>query len=646
MVSEYDAVYRRSLADPEGFWGEAAERLYWYRKWDRVLETAAAPFPRWFPGGETNLCYNAVDRHVLGGGSERTAGSGSERTAGSGSERAAIIWETSASGQSRTISYGELLKDVNRFAAALLSLGVRRGDRVAIYLPMMPEAVVAMLACGRIGAVHVAVFTGFGVDALAERIAGCGARVLVTTDASLRRTSAIPLKQTADRALEKAPVETVVVIDRGLAEIEMRPGRDRYWADLVRGHDGEQVTPVAMASGDPSYILYTAAATPGARGVVRDIGGHMVALDNSMRQLFDVRPGDVFWAASDVGWVVGHSYIVYGPLLAGITTLIFEGTPDYPDHGVWWRIIEQHRVSVMFSAPTAVRMLRRFADQARKYDLSSLRSLFLAGEILDAPTWHWASDTLGGRPVIDNYWLTESGWPMVTNPIGIEPLPFKPGSATRPAPGYDLTIVDGRGQPVPTGTRGHLVCRAPLPPGNLITLWNGDEQYLDDYWRRFPGERLFATGDYAVADEDGYLTLLGRSDGVLNVAAHRTSIAEIEAAIATHPAVAEVCVIGVADAIKGQEPVAFVVTTPENEPSGHLRVEIKGAVRYSLGAFAAPRTIRFVPKLPKTKRGGYMRNVLCAVQERRDPASLDIQEDGATAAEVLAAFVEMRRLLD
>ena len=628
-MPSYDDVYRRSLADPEGFWGEAAERLHWYRKWDRVLEVAAAPFPRWFPGGETNLCHNAVDRHCLGEGADRPA----------------IIWETSAPGQSRTISYGQLLDEVNRFAAVLLGLGVKRRDRVAIYLPMMPEAAVAMLACSRIGAVHVVAFTGFGVDALAERIVGCGARVLVTTDASRRRTAAIPVKRIADLALEKAPVDTVIVIDRGLAEIEMRPGRDLFWADLLRDHQGERVAPVALASADTSYILYTAATTSGARGVVRDTGGHMVGLDNSMRQLFDVRSGDVFWAASDVGWVVGHSYLVYGPLLAGCTTLMFEGTPDYPDHGVWWRIIEQHRVSVMLSAPTAIRMLRRFSsDRARRYDLSSLRSLFLVGEILDAPTWQWASDTLAGLPVIDNYWLTESGWPLVTNPMGIEPLPVKPGSATKPTPGYDLAVVDGHGEPVPAGTRGHLVCRGPLPPGNLVTLWNGEEQYLDDYWRRFPGERLFDTGDYAVADEDGYLTLLGRSDGVINVAAHRMSIAEIEQAIAAHPAVAEVCVVALTDAIKGQEPVAFVVATPESGPPGHLKVEIKNTVRHSLGAFAAPRTILFVPKLPKTKRGDYMRNVLRAVRERRDSA-VDIEESGAEPAEVVAAFAEMLQLL-
>ncbi len=630
-MSRYESAFRRSLADHDGFWGEAAERLHWYRKWDRVLDAGAAPFPHWFPGGETNLCYNAVDRHVLSGGAER----------------AAIVWETSAPGQSCTISYSQLLDEVNRFAAVLLGLGVGRGDRVAIYLPMMPEAAVAMLACCRIGAVHVVIFTGFGVDALAERIADCGARLLVTTDASLRRTRAVPLKRTVDLALEEAPVETVVVIDRGLAEIEMRSGRDLYWFDLVSRYANERVAPVALSSAEPSYILHTAATTPGVRGVVRDTGGHMVALDNSMPRLFDVRPGDVFWAASDVGWVVGHSYIVYGPLLAGLTTLMFEGTPDYPDHGIWWRIIERHRVSVMLAAPTAIRMLRRFSsDHTRRYDLGSLRSLFLAGEILDVATWQWASDTLGGRPVIDNYWLTESGWPLVTNPIGIESLPVRPGSATKPAPGYDLVVADHLGEPVPAGTRGHLVCRAPLPPGNLVTLWNGDEQYLDDYWRRFPGKCLFDTGDYAVADEDGYLTLLGRSDSVLNVAAHRMSIAEIEQCIAAHPAVVEVCLVGVADAIKGEEPVAFVVATSDSPPLGHLRVEIKNTVRHSLGAFATPRTILFLPKLPKTKVGGYMRNVLRAVRERRDPVSLDIEEAGATPAEVADAFDEMRRLLD
>ena len=629
-MSAYDDIYNRSIADPEGFWEEVANRLHWYRKWDRVLEVPSAPFPKWFPGGQTNLCYNALDRHCLAGGSDQSA----------------IIWETSAPGQSHTISYGQLLKDVNTFAAVLLGLGVKRGDRVAIYLPMMPRAAVAMLACARIGAVHVVVFSGFGADALAERIAGSGARLLITTDASLRRTVAVPLKEIADRALEKAPMDAVVVIDRGLSEITMRDGRDHYWDDLVQKHEGEEVAPAALDSGDVSYIIYTAAATAGARGVVRDTGGQMVALENSMRQIFDVHPGDVFWAASDVGWVVGHSYVVYGPLIAGATALMFEGTPDYPDHGIWWRIIEKHRVSAMFLAPTAVRMLRRFsAKHVEKHDLSSLRSWFLAGEILDIPTWEWAVETLGGRPVIDNYWVTESGWPMVTNPVGIELLPFKPGSPTKPVPGYDFAVVDAGGEPVAAGTRGHLVCRGPLPPGNIVTLWDNDEQYLDDYWRHFPDERLFDTGDYAVTDEDGYLTLLGRSDGVLNVAAHRMSAVEIENAIAVHPEVSEVCVVGVADAIKGQEPVAFVVVTEESEASGSLRVEIKNSVRNSLGAFAAPRAILFVPRLPRSKDGGYMRNVLQAVREGRDPASFDVEEPGVEPAEVAAAFAEMMQYL-
>ena len=625
----YDDVYRHSLADPGGFWGSVAEELHWYQKWDRVLDDSNPPFFRWFVGGKTNLCYNAVDRHVLEGRAEK----------------AALIWESTAQGKSETITYGELYRSVNRFAGVLSNLGVGRGDRVAIYLPMVPEAVVAMLACVRIGAIHVVVFTGFGVDALADRIENAEPKVLITADAGLRRNRAVLLKDTVDKALKKASVPRVIVLNRRLVDIEMAGGRDFYWDDLVNEQGEEYVEPVPLESNEPSYILYTANDTAKPHGVVRDTGGHMVALYNSMRQIYDIRDDDVFWAASDVGWVVGHSYMVYAPLLCGVTSLMYEGTPDYPDHGVMWRVIEKHRVNVMLSAPTTMRMLHRFGiEHARKCDTSSLRYLFLVGEILDVPAWQWCLEALDGRPVIDHYWITESGWPMVGNLPGIELLPMKPGSVTRPVVGFNLAVVDDEGRPVPAGIVGNLVARPPLPPGNMVTVWGDDERYRQDYWQQISG--VFFAGDYAIADKGGYLTLLGRTDGVFNVAAHRLSMREIEAVIESHPAVAEACVVGVADAIKGEEPLALIVLRPEQKPSGHIKIEIKGLIRESIGAVAITRSIHFVPKLPKTGDGRYMKKVLRAVCEKQDLSALSITEDGASAEEVQRAIRETREMLE
>jgi len=625
----YDDVYRHSLADPEDFWGRVAGELHWYQKWDRVLDDSNPPFFRWFVDGRTNLCYNAIDRHVLEGRAEK----------------AALIWESTAQGKSETITYGELYRRVNRLASVLLSLGVGKGDRVAIYLPMIPEAVVAILACVRIGAIHVVVFTGFGVDALADRIADAKPEVLITADAGLRRNQAVLHKDTVDKALKTSPVRRVIVLNRGLVDIEMVEGRDFYWDDLVDGQEEGYVKPVPLESNEPSYILYTANATAKPHGVVRDTGGHMVALYNSMKQIYDVRDDDVYWAASDVGWVVGHSYTVYAPLLRGVTSLMYEGTPDYPDHGVMWRVIEKHRVNVMLGAPTTMRMLHRFGiEHVRKCDTSSLRYLFLVGEILDVPTWQWCLEALDSRPVIDHYWLTESGWPMVGNLPGIELLPMKPGSATRPVVGFDLAVVGDEGKPVPANTVGNLVVRPPLPPGNIVTIWGDDERYRQDYWQQIPG--VFITGDYAVADNDDYLTLLGRTDEVLNVAAHRLSMREIEVAIESHPAVAEVCVIGVADVIKGEEPLALIVLEPEWKPSGRIKIEIKSLVRESIGAVAIPRDIRFVPMLPRTRSGRYMKKVLKAVCEKQDLSALSITENGASAEEVQEAIRKTQTILE
>ncbi|UCB43497.1 MAG: acetate--CoA ligase [Dehalococcoidales bacterium] len=627
--TRYDDVYRHSVVDPEDFWGRIARELHWYQKWDKVLDDSDTPFCRWFVGGRTNLCYNAVDRHALGGRAEKTA----------------LVWESTAQGKSETITYGELYRRVNHFASVLKNLGVEKGDRVAIYLPMIPETAVAMLACTRIGAIHMVVFTGYGTDALAKRLANSRPKVLITADAGLRRNRAVLLKDTVDKALEKVPVERVIVLNRGLAEVNMMESRDFFWDSLVGDKGDEFVEPVPMESNEPSYILYTAGTTGETYGVVRDTGGYMVAMYNSMRQIYDVGADDVFWAASDFGWVVGHSYTVYAPLLFGVTSVIYEGTPDYPDHGVMWSVIEKYHVNSMFAAPTTMRMLHRFGiEHARKCDTSSLRYLFLAGEILDVPTWQWCAEALDGRPVIDNYWLTESGWPVLSNLPGIELIPTKPGSVTKPVVGYKLAIVDDTGEPVLANTTGYLVAEPPLPPGNIVTLWGDDERYRREYWQQIPG--MFATGDYAVADDDGYVRLLGRTDEVLNVAAHRLSMKEIEVVIASHPAIADVCVIGVADVIKGEEPIALIVLKPGRQPSGQLKVEIKNLVRESIGAIAIPRGINFVPMLPRIRDGRYMKKVLRAAYEKQDLSVLSITENGASAEEVQEAFRETQKMLE
>jgi len=583
MGNSYDQVYRHSIEDPQGFWGKIAENLHWYQKWDRVLDDSNPPFYGWFVGGKTNLCYNAVDRHALGSSKGKTA----------------IIWESAAQGKSRIITYDELYEEVNRFAGVLRNLGVQKGDRVVIYLPMVPEAFIAMLSCLRIGAIHVVVFAGFGVDALTKRIIDAEPKVIITADGSLRRNKEIPLKEIVDKSLERVPVETVIVLDRGIVNVSMKQERDYYWTDLVKEKGERYVEPVQMESTDPSYILYTSGNTGKPEGVVRDTGGYMVALYNSMKQIYGAGEGDVYWATSDIGWVVGHSYMVYAPLLLGITSVMFEGTPDYPDRGVLWGVVEKYGVSIMFSTPTTMRMLRRFGvERVKKCDTSTLRYLFLAGEVLDVATWQWASDALDNRPVIDHYWTTESGWPMVANMPGIELLPIKPGAPTKPVVGYHFIVVDEKGKPVPPNTKGYLVARPPLPPGNLLTLWGDDEGYERQYWQQFPGEILFATGDYAVEDEDGYLTMLGRADGVLNVAGHRLGAREIEEVILSHPAVAEVSVKGAPDAIKGEEPICRAVLEQGFDPSARLRVEIQQLVRERIGRIATPKSIRFVHTLP------------------------------------------------
>ncbi len=628
-MASYEEMHRMSVEQPEQFWGTEAENLHWYRKWDRVLDTSNAPFFRWFVGGVTNLCYNAVDRHVLSGNKYKPA----------------IIWESPETGQSKIINFGQLHKNVNRFAGVLKNMGVGKGDRVIIYMPMVPEALTAMLSCARIGAIHSVVFAGFSTTALAERIDDAQPKLLVCAEAGSRRGKPVHLKNIVDRAVQEArfKVEKVIVLNRGIDECEMVEGRDIDWNSADRRYGMNNVDPEPMQSTDPSYILYTSGTTGVPKGVVRDTGGHMVALHTSMKQIYDCSESDVYWATSDIGWVVGHSYIVYAPLLYGIPTVVFEGTPDYPNPGIWWETISKHRVSVVFSAPTAMRILRKFPEKwMKQHDISSLRYLFLAGEPLDEPTWKWASDNLN-LPIIDHYWQTESGWAILANHPGIEMLPIKPGSPTKAAMGYRLEVVDEKGIRLPPGKKGFLVAHPPLPPGTLMTIWGDDERYVESYWSGpgAPVKQLYLTGDFAIEDEDGYFFVLGRADEVINVAGHRLGTREVEEAISGHHAVAEVSAIGVKDEIKGEIIAAFVVLKQDIAPGEQIEKGIKQLVREKIGPVAVPSILRFVRALPKTRSGKVLRRVLKALCEEKSLGDLSTIEDGATVDEIKSAIAEM-----
>ncbi len=624
-MMNYQEVYQRSIDDPSGFWAEQAEYLHWYRYWDRVLDDSQFPFYRWFVGGQTNLCYNAIDRHVFSGGRNR----------------AALIWESPETNQSRTITYQELYNEVNQFAGVLKNLGVRQGDRVLIYMPMVPEAVIGMLACARLGAIHAVVFAGFSVTALAQRIDASEPTIILTADAGMRKGSIVHLKEMLDKALQVSTTESVrdvLVLNRGLARYSLSRWRDLDWRTQLEQRGERFVEPVHLDSTHPSYILYTSGTTGQPKGVVRDTGGHMVALATSMRHIYNMDPlkGDVYWATSDIGWVVGHSYIVYGPLLHGLPTVVYEGTPDYPDPGVWWRVIEKYGVTCLSSAPTALRVVRKFPKHwITDHDISSLRYVFAAGEPLDETTCRWVSETLG-VPLIDHYWQTESGWPMITNSPGIELLPIKPGSPTWPAMGYRLKIVDNDGEPVPSGTKGLLVQEGPLVPGMLMTLWGDDERYVRNYWRYFSNKDLYLTGDYAMQDEDGYFWMLGRADEVLNVAGHRLGTREIEEVLAAHPALAEVSVIGVRDEIKGEAVLVIAVLKSDVfiESEEALAQEMRQIVRDEIGAIATPTSIHFVAALPKTRSGKIMRRVIRAIYEGEHVGDLSTIED-LTTVEIL-----------
>ncbi|WP_433374730.1 propionyl-CoA synthetase [Streptosporangium sp. CA-115845] len=618
----YADAFARSITDPEDFWAEAAEAVTWSRPPREVLDSGAPPFYRWFPDGELNTCHNALDRHVEAGHGDRLA----------------LIYDSPVTGTGRRYTYAELRDEVAGFAGVLRRLGVEQGDRVVIYMPMVPEAVIAMLACARLGAVHSVVFGGFAPKELAARIDDARPKVVVSASCGIEPARVVPYKPMLDAALDLAghrPAQCVI-LQREQAPAELVPGRDVDWASAV----AEPAGCVPVKATDPLYILYTSGTTGLPKGVVRDNGGHAAALLWSMANVYDIAPGDVFWAASDIGWVVGHSYIVYGPLLRGATTVLYEGKPvGTPDAGAFWRVIAEHRVNALFTAPTAFRAIRKTDPEAallRGRDISSLRTLFLAGERLDPDTYHWAAEKLG-VPVVDNWWQTETGWPVAANLRGLEPMPIKPGSPTVPVPGYDVRVLRSSGAECAPGEEGAICIRLPLPPGTLPTLWQDDERYVRSYLSAFPG--YYLTGDGGYLDEDGYLFVMGRTDDVINVAGHRLSTGSMEAVLAAHPAVAECAVIGVADELKGQVPRGFVVlksgATIEVET---LRAELILAVREQVGAVAALKQVDVVPALPKTRSGKILRKTMRGIAEGADEPVPSTIED-PTVLDVLRPIV-------
>ncbi len=612
MANAYDVAYERSLKDPEGFWGEAAKLIDWYKPWDKVLDDSAKPFYRWFTGGVVNTCYNAVDRHV-----ERGRGA-----------QAAIIYDSPVANQKRIITYAELKDEVAHFAGALADLGVGKGDRVLVYMPMMAEAVVAMLACARLGAIHSVVFGGFAAAELATRINDAQPKVIVSASCGIEISRIIAYKPLLDLAIDLAEhkVSHTLILQRPQAVAEMTAGRDHDWAEAAAKAQPHDCVPVAAT--DPLYILYTSGTTGQPKGVVRDNGGHMVALQWTMKYFYDIAPGEVYWAASDVGWVVGHSYIVYAPLLNGSTTVVYEGKPvGTPDAGAFWRMVSEYKIAALFTAPTAFRAIKREDPEGellKKYDLSSLRTLFLAGERSDPETIKWAQTHLK-VPVIDHWWQTETGWAIAGNAIGLHEFPVKPGSPTKAVPGWGLEVLDEAHQPCEAGKVGSLVVRLPLPPGTLTTLWNADQRCHDSYFAEFPG--CYKTADAGYIDEDGYVYVMSRTDDIINVAGHRLSTGAMEEVLASHPDVAECAVIGVADQLKGQLPLGFVCLKAGVTKSDEQVIqEVVRLVRERIGPVAAFKSCTVVKRLPKTRSGKILRGTMQKIADNQDykmPATID-----------------------
>jgi propionyl-CoA synthetase len=625
-MTRFDDFYRRSLQDRDAFWAEQARLIDWKQPPQTICDYSRPPFARWFAGGTTNLCHNAVDRHLV------------DRA-----DQPALIFVSTEIDTERTYTFRELHAQVNRAAATLLGLGVKKGDRVLIYMPMIPEAAFAMLACARIGAIHSVVFGGFASVSLATRIEDAAPKVIISADAGSRSGKVVAYKPLLDEAirLSSHKPQAVLIVDRGLAPSEKTAGRDHDWATLTKLHAQAQVECEWLESTAASYILYTSGTTGKPKGVQRDVGGHAVALAASMKHIFLGNPGETFFSTSDIGWVVGHSYIVYGPLLAGMATIMYEGLPVRPDAGVWWSLVEKYKVTSMFSAPTAVRVLKKH-DPAflKKYDLSSLKALFLAGEPLDEPTAQWISEGLG-RPIIDNYWQTESGWPILTVANGVEGKPSKFGSPGVPMYGFDVKLVhESTGEELTApNEKGVVVIEGPTPPGFMQTIWGDDERFVKTYWETIPGRLLYSTFDWGIRDADGYYYILGRTDDVINVAGHRLGTREIEESISSHPNVAEVAVVGVADSLKGQVAMAFVVprdASDMGEPAARLKLEgdIMKVVERQLGAVARPARVHIVNLLPKTRSGKLLRRAIQAVAEGRDPGDLTTIEDPAALQQI------------
>ncbi|NNL65561.1 MAG: propionyl-CoA synthetase [Myxococcales bacterium] len=612
MSGAYEAALRRSLEDPEGFWAEAAAGIDWFEPFERVLDASRPPFHRWFRGGVTNTCHNALDRHVAAGHGDRVA----------------LIHDSPVTGRKQRTTYAELREQVARAAGALVREGVGHGDRVLLYMPMIPEAVVAMLACARIGAIHSVVFGGFASNELASRIDDARPKLVVSASCGIEPGRIVSYKPLLDAALAlaKHPPERSVVVQRAEEPAALEAPRDRDWDAFLDGAPEAACAPVAAT--DPLYVLYTSGTTGTPKGVVRDTGGHLVALHWSLVNVYGMAPGDVFWAASDIGWVVGHSYIVYAPLFLGCTSVLYEGKPvGTPDAGAFWRVAAEHGVNALFTAPTALRGIKREDPQAALvagHDLSRLRTLFLAGERADPDTVAWAERALG-VPVIDHWWQTETGWPIAANCMGIEPLPVKHGSPTRAVPGWDVRILDDDGAPLPAGETGRVVVKLPLPPGALPTLWNDEEGFREKYLSRFPGH--YETADAGHVDEDGYLWIMSRTDDVINVAGHRLSTGAMEEVLAGHPDVAECAVIGVADALKGQLPLGFaVLSAGVTRDAEEITAELVARVREVIGPVAAFKKACIVARLPKTRSGKVLRGTMRKIADGepwRMPATID-----------------------
>ena len=630
MGEKYQQFHQRSISDPEGFWGEQAKLIDWHKPFGKVLDYSRPPFAKWFVGGETNLCHNAVDRHLK-----------------HRADQNALIFISTETDIEKVYSFRELHAEVNRCAAMMQGLGVGKGDRVLIYMPMIAEACFAILACARIGAIHSVVFGGFASHSLANRVDDAKPKLIISADAGSRAGKVVPYKPLLDEAisLSKFPPKHVILVNRGLDKSMARTaGRDLDWAELRTRYMDAQVPCVWMESSEPSYILYTSGTTGLPKGVQRDVGGHAVALAASMKHIYCGNAGETYFSTSDIGWVVGHSYIIYGPLIAGMATIMYEGTPVRPDGGVLWKIVEKYKVAVMFSATTAIRVLKK-QDPAflKKYDLSSLKFLFLAGEPLDQPTAQWISEGLG-RPIIDNFWLTETGWPILANPMGVEDIPRKFGSPGFPMYGYNVKLLhESTGEEVGTDEKGVVAIVPPLPPGCMSTVWGNDERFVKTYFETIPGKLVYSTFDWGIRDKDGYYFILGRTDDVINVAGHRLGTREIEEAISSNPAIAEVAVIGVADQLKGQVPVAFaVVKDPAQIASSEGRMKLEGdvmkTVDQQLGAIGRPARVHFVTLLPKTRSGKVLRRSIQAICEGRDPGDLTTIEDASALQQVRDAL--------